>query len=41
MPVHEGTSGDVDGDVDIIIKPWNKADAPKDFLYLENLIVSR
>ena len=40
MTVHEGITGDVDkdGDVDIIIKPWNKKDNPKDFLYLENLL---
>ena len=43
MPVHEGTSGDVDGDgdSDVIIKPWNKKDSPKDFLYLENRLISR
>lgn len=41
MTVHEGVAGDVDrdGDVDIIIKPWNHKDNPKDFLYLENRIV--
>jgi len=39
ITVHEGIAGDVDadGDVDIIIKPWNQKDYPKNFLYLENL----
>lgn len=42
ITVHEGITGDVDGDgdVDIIIKPWNQKDHPKNFLYLENLMKS-
>lgn len=38
MRIHEGVTGDVDGDgdIDIIVKPWNHKDKPKDFVYLEN-----
>ena len=43
MPIHEGVAGDVDadGDIDIIIKPWNHLDQPKDFVYLENLLIQK
>ena len=41
MTIHEGITGDVDqdGDVDIVIKPWNTKDHPKDFVYLENQLI--
>jgi len=42
LTIHEAIAGDVDndGDVDVIIKPWNHKDEPKDFVFLENRIIA-